>query len=95
LLVDAARAACRDADPVIVHYRELGERGWSGRIAGEDLDNAAVGMRNLLTIAGRHDLTLQATSASCGNTTVAAARVPELDFATAPRFSAEPVSIGL
>jgi hypothetical protein len=96
LLLDTARAASPDAEPVVVRYRLLDEPGWSGRIAGSDLESACTVTSHAIAVAGRHELKLQPTSLTHGNTTVAAARVPELAFATMPRRpGVQPTMIGI
>lgn len=95
LLLDAAKAASPDAEPVVVRYRLLEEPGWSGRVAGSDLESACAVMSHAVAVAGRHDLKLQATSVTHGHTTVAAARVPDLALAAVPpQRGIEPTVIG-
>lgn len=84
VLVDSARAAAPDTGPVVVRYRIPEDRGWVGRVAGPDLESAAAGMRRIHDLSQRHDVGVQATSVSQAQATVAAARVPQLEFAAAP-----------
>jgi hypothetical protein len=86
LLIAAARAESPDNTPVVVRYRLLDEPGWTGRVAGPDLTTAVATTEHAIHLADRHHLSLQATSLTHGQTTLAAARVPELAFA-APRPS--------
>jgi hypothetical protein len=81
LHVDAARAVSEDCEPVVIRYRVLAETSWTGRLAATNLDTAASDVRHVLDLAEGHHLTMQPTSVSHGHSTVAAARVPELDFA--------------
>jgi hypothetical protein len=81
LHVDAARAVSEDREPVVIRYRVLAETSWTGRLAATNLDTAASDVRHVLDLAEGHHLTMQPTSVSHGHSTVAAARVPELDFA--------------
>jgi hypothetical protein len=83
LLHHAAGDEGHDVEPVVVRYRILGQPGWTGRVAGRDLDSACAMTRSGHEVAARHDLDLQATSVTHGLTTVAAPRLPELDFAAA------------
>jgi hypothetical protein len=85
LVLEAAHAASGDDWPVVVGYRILDETGWSGRLAGNDLDDACRVTSRAVDIADQHQLALQATSVSRGHTTLSAARVPELAFATVHR----------
>jgi hypothetical protein len=96
LLVDAARAEGTDAEPVVIRYRMLEEPGWSGSVAGVDLESARLATKNLLEVARRHHLTLQATSVTHGHSAVSAARVPELALAaTRPSLAANVPTIGI
>jgi hypothetical protein len=81
LLIDGARAANSGDGPVVVRYRILEEKGWTGRVAGADLAAAAAGTKEILELAAQRQLTLQATSVTHGHAVVAAPRVPELAFA--------------
>jgi hypothetical protein len=96
LLLDAARTASVDAQPAVVRYRLLGERSWSGRVAGVDLDAACAATKDVFDVAHRHQLTLQATSVSQGHATLSAARVPELSFAaTRPALAVDAPAVGI
>lgn len=81
LLIDAARAAGDELGPVVVRYRILDESCWTGRVAGTSLEAAAEQTRGIQQAADEHQLRLQATSVTQGNTTISAVRVPELAFA--------------
>jgi hypothetical protein len=54
--------------------------GWTGRVAGDCLESAAVEARRVQRVADRHHIAVQATSVTQGHSSVAAARVPELGF---------------
>jgi hypothetical protein len=81
LHIDAVRAASEDREPVLIRYRLLDDSGWTGRMAGTSLESATSNARQVLDVAERHRLAVQATSVTQGHTTVAAARAPELGFA--------------
>lgn len=81
ILAESAGAACSPESPITVRYRVIEENGWSGRVAAPDLEHGVDLMRSIREIGQQHNLTIQATSATQGNSTVAAARVPELEFA--------------
>lgn len=82
ILLESASAADPSTAPVVVRYRITDETGWAGRIAATDLSGASENMRKIDQLGRQHGLTVQATSATQGNATVAAARVPELEFAS-------------
>ena len=85
VLLEAAEATSQDGAPVVVAYRLLGETGWSGRLAGADLEDARSTTRRAFEIAERRMLAFQATSVSHGHTTLSAVRVPGLSFAAVNR----------
>jgi hypothetical protein len=81
ILLESISAARPEAAPVIVRYRITEESSWTGRVAGLDLNSVAQILRQVDQLGRQHDLSVQATSVTQGNATVAAARVPELGFA--------------
>jgi len=78
LLRDAASV---DAEPVLVRYRVPQDRTWSGVIADISVDRAAATTRAIADLAGQRGVEVQATSVTHGWSTIAAARVPQLEFA--------------
>jgi hypothetical protein len=84
LMLQSASAANPEGAPVVVRYRVAGERGWVGQVPDTDLNSAVVGMRRVADFARCHDLSVQATSVARGHATVAAARIPELEFVATP-----------
>jgi hypothetical protein len=96
LLIEAARDQSPGTGPVIVRYRLLDEPGWTGRVAGPDLPAAVATTEHAVHLADRHHVTMQATSVTHGQTTLAAARVPELAFAVPrPTLAVDAVSLGI
>jgi hypothetical protein len=81
ILRESVSATRPESAPVIVRYRITEESNWTGRVAALDLDSAAEILRRIDQLGRERDLSIQATSASQGNATVAADRVPELGFA--------------
>jgi hypothetical protein len=77
-----AHVAHHEDPPVVVRYRVVEWPSWSGRYASANLDQAADRAREFQQAAERVDYTFQALSVSCGVSIVAAARVPELSFAS-------------
>ena len=81
ILVASVSVAKPEDAPVVIRYRITDENSWAGRVAGPDLESTADTLRSIDQLGQQHGLTVQATSVTQGHATVAAARVPELDFA--------------
>ena len=79
LLRDSAGS---EAEPVVVRYRIPQDRTWSGQIAERTVDRAAELTHRVSEVAEQRGLQLQATSVAHGWSTIAATRVPQLEFLT-------------
>ena len=75
-------SAGAEAEPVVVRYRIPQDRTWSGQIAERTVDRAVELTRRVSELAEQRGLQLQATSVAHGWSTVAATRVPQLEFLT-------------